>query len=1053
MMNTADARGAGTTNGLHLTEQTRAYGCPELVHLAGKPTSAHVDYLDLLRDRLSAPLLPEAVAEFQGRPVMYLVDGEVAREASNRDADAVQKLQLLLANRSEQACLGIVRPGSLDVYPINLDRKQLAKATPLFVQQSASDAPTFFQSLAAGAVPLQGQPKEADSVFHEIHHLLSKASATLVGRMRPLDVLSVTGRALFFRFLLDRHIILDSERGEICPDATDLKDSFSNAEKAAATSCWLDETFNGDLLPLTLDIPPDADADDRRKAYVKLYRKLGIDTQKEVFRHLQAILRGWKSYGQSFQLRIDWDDFNFAHIPIGVLSQVYETFSRQWDGEHAKKASVYYTPKNIARCLVEEAFGGLEKPADAHVLDGACGAGIFLVLAFRKLVRARWEKDGRRPDTRDIQSILYDQIRGFDVSESALRLAALALYITAIELNGSPRPPKSLRFPRSLQGQVLFNFGQQGTKHQNGFVLGSLGPDVPDRFNGVFDVVMGNPPWTRLRAEEKEKDEDKKTERKRLKELNDEFTKITRRVLTARKLEDIAKSYTNPDNDPDLAFVWRAAEWAKKPGGLIAMALPGRILLKQSDQGKAARTALMRGLRITGIINGSNLSDTDVWPKMNQPFMLFFARNAVPPSEHRFYFATPVFESPLNNRGLFRLDNQAAEPVEANAVVEKPWLLKTLAVGTLLDADVMDSVTSLKWKTVGDFWVPPTLHAGKGYSLKPLKVGATPKFLAKLPDFVEPGRGFRVKASKLETFQKNHGNIVPYRSCEEALYQAPLLIVPKSPGEGRLQPKSYRSARHAICFSQSYYGFSAAGHPDAEVLVSLLYLITHSLLFQYYCLMVSSSIGAERRMFVKLDLESFPFPEPESLTSVQKRRILDLADKLETQATKPWEQVDNFIFKLYGLDEDDATVVRDTLAVGAPYKPVRGPAERPANPREAEIFRSYLEEMLQPSFAVVGQQVHVRLIPADKGEWESSWRFLSIAINNDELPVTDSLICRLMEEANKAAASRVVMRVPEGGLLLGVLNQLRFWTRSRARLCGVYLLRHHLDAFPFESRK
>ena len=96
---------------------------------------------------------------------MYLVDDEAAQEARNRDADAVQNLQQLLANRSEQACLGIVRPGQLDVYPINLDRKQLAKATPLIVQQSASDAPTFFQSLAAGAVPLEGQPKERTLFF------------------------------------------------------------------------------------------------------------------------------------------------------------------------------------------------------------------------------------------------------------------------------------------------------------------------------------------------------------------------------------------------------------------------------------------------------------------------------------------------------------------------------------------------------------------------------------------------------------------------------------------------------------------------------------------------------------------------------------------------------------------------------------------------------------------------------------------------------------------------------------------------------------------------
>ena len=217
--------------------------------------------------------------------------------------------------------------------------------------------------------------------------------------------------------------------------------------------------------------------------------------------------------------------------------------------------------------------------------------------------------------------------------------------------------------------------------------------------------------------------------------------------------------------------------------------------------------------------------------------------------------------------------------------------------------------------------------------------------------------------------------------------------------------------------------------------------------------MVSSSIGASGGRLSSWTSSRFRFPTPKNSLPQQKRRILDLADRLERQTTKPWEQIDDFIFNLYGLDEDDATVVRDTLDVVPPYESVRGPAEQPAEHREAEIFRSYLEEMLQPAFAVVGQQVNVGLIPAAKGDWQPSWRFLSIAIAGDDLPVTDSLVCTLMEEANKAAASRVVMRVPEGGLLLGILNQRRFWTRSRARLCGVYLMRHHLDAFPLEDEK
>ena len=164
-----------------------------------------------------------------------------------------------------------------------------------------------------------------------------------------------------------------------------------------------------------------------------------------------------------------------------------------------------------------------------------------------------------------------------------------------------------------------------------------------------------------------------------------------------------------------------------------------------------------------------------------------------------------------------------------------------------------------------------------------------------------------------------------------------------------------------------------------------------------------------------------------------------------------YDQIDNFIFGLYGLDEDDARVVRDTLTVGAPYQSSRGPAEQAPHRSESETFCSYLEEMLQPSFAVAGQRVRVDLRPVVKGKWDPLWRFLSIALNGDEVPITDELVRSLMAEANKAAASRLVLRVPEGGLLLGVLNQRRFWTRSRARLCGIYLLRQHLDAFPLET--
>lgn len=1029
-----------------LTRETKKFGCPELVALDGAATADHLNYLDLLPGRGAAPLLPQAVAEFQGRPVLYLIDGIGEDGQAQTSVQEVRDLGQLLANRSEHACLAVVRPGELTVYPLNLDRQQLDKVQPHIITVAAPEAPLFFQSLATGALALQGQAKEPDYVFDEIHYLLTSASEALAGQLAPLDVLSITGRALFFRFLHDRRIVLPAELGDICPKADNLKDVFTNAEKAAATSCWLDETFNGDLLPLVDGLDSETERDTRLRAYRKFYREAGEKTQGAVFRHLEAILRGWKHVGGSaFQITIDWDDFNFAHIPIGVLSQVYETFSRQWDEVNAEKTSVYYTPKNIARLLVEEALAGVKNPEDARVLDAACGAGVFLVLAFRQLVRLHWQKSGHRPDKNTIHRILYQQICGFDISESALRLAALALYVTAIEVNGTTRPPKILKFPRALKNEVLFNFGpKDAAERKHGFVLGSLSPEVPATFNGQFDVVVGNPPWTRLRPTSGSK-EGKAAERARHAGINREFTIIAQRVLKARGLNEEADQYSNPDNNPDLPFLWRAAEWGK-PGGMIAMALPARIILKQGGPGRIARDAMLRGLTVMGILNGSDLEKTAVWPNMDLPFMLLFARNARAADNQQFYFVTPVREQALCEKAEFRIDYQSAQAVSTQAVRAKPWLLKTLGIGTTLDVEVLDKLFAADLLRVGQVWNNAGLFSGEGYNISPGLVQNSADHLHDLPDFELPKNGFAIEFNQLQTWRQNHHREKAHAPRDAKLYRAPLVIVPQTPGEGRDRPKACLSKSRRVAFSKSFYGYSTAGNSDADILAPLLYLAMHSLLWQHFFLTNSSRIGASYRTILKEDLDAFPFPDPGKLTAAQKRKIATLAEELETAVTKPWDEIDDFIFGLYGLSKHDATVVRDTVKFGAPYRSVRQPAERPPEPDEAKAFGIYLSEMVQPFLKAGTRQLNSWPVALAAGTWNPPWRFLVLAAATKEIQVSPTLLARLMQEASRTAASRVIMELPDGGLLLGLLNQRRFWTHSRARLCGVHIIRQHLAA-------
>lgn len=1041
-----------------LDKFAKRFGCPDLIPLR-RPTSipAQIQYLDLLptREVSKDTLLPQAVAEFQGRAVMYFLDGS----NTNHDRQQIRELQQRLANRGDHAVLAIARPGDLTLYPINLDRRQLLNDRWECIRPAQDDAPYLFQGLACGTKPLEGNMSAADPVFTEIHRLMLRASKALAGEKGegPLDgltVLSMTGRALFFRFLIDRSIVREEDMPEICPTAKKgkLLDAFSTAERAAQTSAWLDETFNGDLLPLVEEITKETSLSKRKKLYRKAYEEAGQESKNGLFMHLEAILKGYEATESNVQLTldVDWDDLNFKHIPVGVLSQVYESFSHQWDSDGARTDSVHYTPKNIAKLIVDQALAGIDNPHQARVLDPSCGAGVFLVLAFRELVRRRWEHDGKRPGTRIIHHVLYKQLCGFDISESALRLAALGLYITAIELNEIIRPASALHVPEALNNLVLFNYEPKNVaERKKGFALGSLSDDVSKEFDGAFDAVVGNPPWSRL----KPKGEDaptKEANRKHNALIDKQFTAIGARALKASGLEEEAQNYDTLGGVPDIPFIWRAKEWVR-PGGVIGFALFARLILTQSGPGKIARDSIFKALTVTGILNGSNLSQTKVWDNHGMPWILFWALNKRPKStDYGFHLLTPVREDSLCQKSLFRLDYQSAFTVTARSVIERGWLLKALAMGTSLDVQIQDKLeVAIAKQTIKDAWQV----SNQGYTIRPRKKERAPQWLLDLPVFKKPEEtsGFDDFDAPV-TFEDHYGDREPHRFLTRDAYRHPLLLIAERPGQDSSVSKSFRVLDKNHCFSKSFYGYSAAGHIDPQLSIALLHLIVHSSLFRHFCFIRSPRVGAGRHTIYKQDVDTFPFPLIESISAQNREKALELADNIDTSDTPNWKAVDRFVCHLFDVPTADAEVIRDTIELAAPYQSARDAAMSPPNDCELTTFSKKLESSLQPFFKVVNQRVQVNTVKRNNEDWNPPWRFVTVLLEGDSFEPTPAFIAKLMREAAKTSASRIVMPLPNGGIVLGLLNQLRFWSRSRARLCALHISREHLEeSFPLPN--
>lgn len=1014
----------------NLSKAIQSYGVSSrsFRELGGAASSGLLDYLDLLqRDDDSQPktdnLLPDGVAESQGRPLLFIVNESRLAQTPREQEQQLNTLRRKLACRGDRAYLARIRPGELAVVPVSLDDR-----TPEWVRYTPGtpEAVTFFSRLAHGHYDGQGEPKEADYVFSAMFKLVWSVADRLAAlNLKRTDVLSLMGRALFFRFLRDREVVREGDCQKIAPKAKSILDCFANAENAARTSAWLDKTFNGDLLPLT---------DNGSTSY---FESIGQRTGGRVFIHLSAIIRreepsgdsGWQTLLRFRPEERNWGAYDFAHVPVGLLSQVYERFAWKWEHDTAKETSVHYTPRNIAATLVDEAFIKLPNAHEARVLDPACGASVFLVLAFRRLYQELWKETKQRPNRRAIRKILDTQLAGFDISESAIKLAALSLYLTAIELDPTPVPLDDLSF-NDLRGKVLFNFRRVGIDPEEGAVAGSLGEHVGKRFDGQFDLILSNPPWTSLKSKERP--------------LAEQFNQLSKAIIKRRADEQTAAAYENPDFGPDLPFVWKATEWCK-PGGRIAMALPARILLKQEDIPRRARETFLRLVEVTGIINGTNLSDTAVWPKMGQPFMLLFARNRQPKPGHTLRLITPQYDTSLNRKGEMRIDAKSVQPIEVEATFAQPWIWKTLALGTSLDADVVGRFVGEDYCSLEDYWKSLGLPNRQGYFIAEKGGQRSARHLHGLPNLTTATAGeFIVDVVGLLKFQR----ATLYRVGELENYKQPLVLMKQAPGLNRTDGWALLSLKD-VAFSRNFHGFSAASHPDGETLCRYVHLFSHTFLRMYFALCTKARFGAERRVLDKADVDDCPIFPFEKLSAEQRQAVAQLSKRLIARDLTVFDEIDTFFGSLFGLDGRDMEVVRDTVEVAMPYIESRDRACNPPRPTERERFRKRLESILRPFFKVTGDEPHVGLWKPDSAFLQTAAPFglLLISKRGRTMPAPDDLFREvLLKLAEDTGSTRIIQQV-EGGLLVALLNQYRYWTPSRARLLGAELVREHLDAF------
>lgn len=958
-----------------LEERLSAFGAPPtaLMSLRTTPTPGHVRYLDLMSD--ARKVRPDAVIEVDTEPLAY-----VASEPQSTPDLALLRRSLVC--RADAPYLVVVRPGKLEIHSLGLEELYDKRSKPRTILEHDKDAGSTFERLFLGV--------QKTGEYHP-NAVASRLSALINSTIKDLataglqvdDAISLAGRAMFSRFLIDREIITPRHYSQFLHRGATPSDFFSSPDNADKTCRWLDRIFNGDLLPFSFG--------DRLSGFAQI--------APSGFRCLQQMMR----CEESAQLSFTWESLNFAHIPAGLLSQVYEYQAAEWRGSEREKNSVYYTPRRIAEFMVGEAFAQARElfpVADARVLDPAVGGGVFLVAAFRELVAARWRARGSQPNTEEIREILYGQLVGLDISETALRLTALSLYLAALELDPDPRPPGRLKFKDSLRGRVLHDVSARPE--------GSL-REIPQHIQ-AYDIVIGNPPWTAV-------------ERSRMAQIE-----VSVREFAGQRV-------TLPDTVPDIPFLWAATRWART-GGVIAFVLHARWLFRQTDNGIESRNEIFQSLDILGVLNCAEVRNTAVWENVEQPFSIVFAVNRRPEPDGLFYYVSPHIDKALNRQGRLRVDAHASQPISVAKVVECPTILKTLFRGSALDLDVFEGLRArfgASMVSIAQYW--PKRHRGQGY--KKTAGGADDaKHLFGKPDLRNDDFYHTiVDVKSLDPYDRKKLGDTLERARQPEIYEAPLVLLRKSPPSPSTGKRFATVAFASIAYGESISGWSCAWHPHPRGLAEYMYIIFNSDLFLWHVLMTSSEFGVEREVVQVQDANELLIRPYEDIRMEFGRQISSAFHVASKDWTKAHAVINDVINSIYGLDQWEARTIRDTLDTRSPYS---SSVQRSQAPPSRDEEREFIALVADGITAVKGARPEIDLVASPGRPWAT----LRIATSKE--PMRHSGDKRRIARAETYGSS-AVFSFDKHSLQVDILHQRRYWTSTQARLLVLEIISEHID--------
>jgi hypothetical protein len=554
-----------------------------------------------------------------------------------------------------------------------------------------------------------------------------------------------------------------------------------------------------------------------------------------------------------------WRLYSFNDLPIELISNIYEEFLE------SKEKGVVYTPPYLVNFLIDEQmpFSDFRK-TDFKVIDPACGSGVFLVAAFRRMIHWwRRRNNWKKPDAENLEElkkILKNNIFGVDKHEEAVRLTFFSLSLVLLDELSPKVIWENLKFDDLLESNLI---------SKDFFELIN-----DDFFQSEFDLVMGNPPFV------------------------SELTPAAERI---EKLK-INERPKLPDNQIALLFLEQSINLCKE-GTSLCLIMPSGPLLYNNNSAEF-RQYFLSTYHVPQIIDFTFLSSI-LFESSNVASAVVFAKKQDPTKKDLLH-VTVRRTKPAKEKLFFELDYYDFHRISYHDALGSRLIWKSNLLGGGRLKHLMKRFVSIR--SLGDY-----LKAKEEYGwefAEGLIVGNRAN-IDKLIDLkANIGKLSQEERKKLEKLEKTYKkadyltgkNILPteaftekgidegriyilkekyfYRSANKnkKIFKGPHLLIKEGVAKESI-PITFKN--DDLSFKDKIIGIHA---PEDQIddLLDLERRIKNNRTYLFYVAGFSGQYMIGRATAIlKMDIESLPFPEDEKeleLTEIEQILVDDVLD-------------------------------------------------------------------------------------------------------------------------------------------------------------------------------